>query len=361
MEYDFVLTEFWPLKGHSKYFANTHRLLSQKYNVLAIVTQDFNKAEDVNNLIRLRQDYYTPHSNVFFNIIFFYLHAFSIFSSIIKIVKEKKVDKVICLTYEVISLFLLTPFLSKKLTVYIMSHSNIDDYDRSPIRKWMFNKIKNRYHHIVLCGFMAEYLKSEYHISNPIVWPHPLNEIRERKGIRDIDCVGISYSNDEDIIGYLYNLEINTQVFKRYDIKIILKSKNISFDDSYLKIFKGRIPDEEYDELIDRAKCIFMPFPSSFKIRMSGTLVDSLTNDKALLATPTPVVMKCKEKYNDVVFVFSKDTFVEDLLKIKEGNINNDDFIRFKDFHNDLNLSELMYKTLEKSMAGEDVINIYDF
>lgn len=356
----FIITEFKPTRGHSNLFYNTYKLLSKNFDALAVITKDNDRFEG-SNYIKIKKKYYRQLNNHLADFISFNCYLICLLISVYRISRKQDIKNIICITYDEVSLFFFTPFWPKSLNIYLMSHSNIDNYSKSSIRKWMFNKIKKRYKHIVQCGFMADYLKNEYQITNAIVWPHPLNEIRCSSKIQDIDCVGLSYSNDETIIARLCEIEDDLHVFQRNKIKIILKSKIKTYDNGYLTVIKGRIPDERYDDLIDRSKIVFMPFPSSFNIRMSGTLVDSLTNNKYIIATAIPVILSCKKQYSEAVIPFVEASFVNDICEIRLKVSNCDDFDSFKSFHSDNNLADILFKTLTASLNGEVVVNKYDF
>lgn len=358
-----IFTEFYPERGHSLLFANTYRLLKNRFDVIAVTTSDNTKCND-DNTVKLKLAYYVPNKNKVLDYILFILYSIKIVRSVISVAKRYETHNIICVTYDELALFIMTPFIPKKYNVYIMSHVNIDNFERSRIKHWMFNCIKNRYSHIVQCGFMAEYLKDEFSIKNVLVWPHPLNVIKDTKHlseINDIDCAGLSYSNDEQVISFFIDLEKRTKVFCNNKLKVVLKSKVSSYDDGYLTIIQGRIPDDDYDDIINRAITILMPFPKSFKLRMSGTLMDSLSNKKIVIANPITVVERCKKEYPDIVYLFNKDTFVEDIIMIKNSIKPNNSFSRFYEFHDDPNLERIMYESLSTSLRHEIVSNHFDF
>lgn len=360
MKHRIILTEFNPVRGHSNLLSHTSKLLNPNFDVITITTSDNNKCKEGKN-IHLSQKYYVPKKNRFFDYICFIIYSFKIFFSIIKYAQKYEIKSIVCITYDEFIQFLLTPFVPKSLNIYLMSHINIDNYGNSSIKRWMFNMIKDRYLHIVQCGFIADYLKSEFSIDNVLVWPHPLNNIKKTHSQRDIDCAGLSYSNDETIILNFIEAEKNKQIFKKNNLRVILKSKTKTYDNGFLTVFQGRIPDSEYDDIINRAYTILIPFPQSFKMRMSGTLMDSLTNKKIVIASPIPVILECKKIYPSIVHVFNLETFVDDLCSIKRQGTKPNDFLSFCDFHGDTNLEKIMYTSLSSSLNKCIVVNSYDF
>lgn len=355
-----ILTEFNPTRGHSVLLANTCRLLSVKYDVTPVVTQD-NTRLGTNNCVQLPFCYYKSKRNPFIDFVSFVLYTIKIISAIFKVANRKGIDTIVCITYDEVSLFLLTPFISRKFNIYLMSHVNIDNYEKSRIKRWMFNKFKNRYSHIVQCGFLAEHLKKDYQLNNILVWPHPLNNLACSDTVRNVDCAGLSFSNDEEIIKSFMEAEIKNSVFKNHNLRVILKSQIYNYDDGYLTIIKGALSNKDYDDIINRAKSILMPFPLSFQYRMSGTLIDSLTNNKIVYSTPIRIIEESRKAYPNVIRVFNKESFISDLCSNMGGESNERDFVNFLGFHCDENLSKIMCDGLKASMCGDLVINQYDF
>ena len=355
-----ILTEFNPTKGHANLFANTFKLLSRDFEVLAVTTSDNDKISD-DRCIKIPVAYYKKKQNYLYDLVSFFIYSIQVLRRIKSIIKETQINNVICLTYDEVSLFLLTPFLPSYLSIYLMSHANIDNYANSRIKKWMFKRIKDRYFHIVQCGFLAEHLEKNYQLKDVLVWPHPLNRIEEKKIVRDIDCAGLSFSNDEKVLSHLLEMEESTQIFKKNNLRVVLKSQQISFDDGNLTIIKGSLSSPDYDDIINRSKSILMPFPSSFKMRMSGTLIDSLTNRKAVFATPISVIQESHKQYPYVIKEFSEDTFVKELMNYSLDDNCTKDFDRFLLFHEDTNLSNIMYSNLSASLEGKSFSNQFDF
>ncbi len=360
MKRKIIITEFYPARGHANLFANTFRLLGQNFDTLAITTCDNEKVSG-ENCIKIPFGYYKKKENYVIDFFSFLFYSYRLLKAIRRIAKENQISDVICLTYDEVSLFLLTPLVPSSLRVYLMSHVNIDNYANSNVKNWMFRRIKNRYNHIVQCGFMADYFEANYQLKNVLVWPHPLNRITLQSVPRDIDCAGLSFSNDENVISHLIEMENKEQPFKRHKLKVVVKSQQYQYDNGFLTVIKGRLSSTEYDNVLNRAKSILMPFPSSFKMRMSGTLIDSLTNKKIVIASPITVINESNKIYPNAIKIFNEKTFVDDLCSLSLSSENMSDFDSFIHFHSDENLADIMFSNLSSSLKNENVVNTYDF
>lgn len=354
-----ILTEFYPLKGHANLFSNTYRLLRNHYDVTAIITKD-NELHD-ESCITIPFSYYKDTKWLYLNRLLLLLYSFRVFYAIIKEAKRVGVNEIVCLTYDEVSLFFCSFFLPRGKNVFLMHHVNIDNITKSKIKRWMFEKYKNKYSHIVQCGFIADYMVSNFDIKNVLVWPHPLNRVNQENVKRDIDCVGISNSNDEHLINDLIIAETTKEIFKKNGLFVVLKSKKQKFDNGYLKIINGFLPNDVYNDYIARAKSIFLPFPAQFNMRMSGTLIDGLTNRKPLIATSIPLIRESSKCYPHIIKVYNRDTIITILQSFNLKGTLEKEFDEFRNFHSDENLMKIMFSSLDSAIEHRTIDNIFDF
>lgn len=278
--------------------------------------------------------------------------------------KKNNISDIVCLTYGDFGFFFSLLLIPSRINLYIMHHANVDSMSRSHIKKLMFNIYKKRFIHIVNSGFMGDYLKNSIGVdsSKVLVWPHPLNPITISQKELIYDCVGLSNSNDERIIDQIIELERQTGVIKRNNLHVILKSTYNKFDNGYLQVFNGFIDKTIFDDYVSKARCLFMPFPDSYQMRMSGTLMDALSNNKILLGTNIPIIEYSKRMYPNIVHVFDIDTFVSTILKLKIKNPEAEkEFELFKNNHSDEYLASLMVDGLARGRQMDSSLQMYDF
>lgn len=351
-----LLAEFLPQAGHSNLFNHTELLLKSNFEILSLKSKFQNSEYDPTQIYYYKEKY----KSYILTRIDYTFYSIRTIRKVLKTARAEKINKIICITYDEIALFLYASFIPKTFDIYIMHHNNLDKFEKSFVAKHLFLLFKHRFKHIVQCGFMAKYLQNNYAINNVLVWPHPLNPV-QKKAVCDIDCVGISNSNDEGTIESILLLEKETQVFRNKNIKVLLRSKVYAYDDGYLKIINGRLSNDEYNDYINRAKFILIPFSNGYKMRMSGTLVDALTNKKTVIATNIPLIMESSKKYPDVVKVFNISTFADTISVLNNNETINKQFEDFADFHSDRNLVDIMSNTLRSSFNNEEVQCKYDF
>lgn len=234
---------------------------------------------------------------------------------------------------------------------FIIHNNNIDGINEKKLKKFFFQTYSKKVNHITLDSFIGEYLIESLHVNskNVYVLPHPLNSngICDKK---EYDCVGISNSNDESWINEIIQKEKKTALFKKYDVKIVLRSHNLNYDDGYLLVINGWLSDEEYNNYINGAKCIFLPFPKSFKYRMSGSIVDAFSNYTAVIGSDIPLFNHYAKQYKGICKVVnSSDEFCYSVLLIKEGKVDNTDFDCFIQAHS----QECVLKSLEGMFMAE--------
>lgn len=242
---------------------------------------------------------------------------------IINAVKKNKIDKIILASSDYAMLPFLLFRLPKRIECYLVHHAELDVLETNKIKRIIFDTFRNKIHHLVFEPFIADFLKHDLKIDNSRVhiMPHSLNQnvSFSANGEFCCDLAGLSNSNDEKFIEDLIKMEQQTGKLKAIGKKVILKSNQFEFDDDYLKVFRGHLPDEEYNMLISGARRIFMPFEKNFGYRESGTLMDALSNGKYVIASDIPLMQNYIRQYptlcsiyhttGDVISIISDDTF----------------------------------------------------
>jgi hypothetical protein len=258
------------------------------------------------------------------------------------IAHKLKPDYVFVSTYETIMFARGRFFFQKYDRLFLMQHFNIDEL-KNGFKCRFFKTYMRKVNHIVFENFIKDYLIETFNLDeNRIhVLPHQLNQNSPKINQKKYRCVGLSFSNDENLISEIVYKEKKEELFKNAKCRVILKSKVTEFDNGYLKVIKGYLEDDLYNEYIDNCLCIYMPFPLSYKYRMSGTLVDALSNNKILLGSDIPVLQYYSSKYPSVCKVIkSVEDFFAHVLAI-ENDLNEEQIKDFEQFRKDHSVEKI--------------------
>lgn len=249
---------------------------------------------------------------------------------------RQKFDYYLFASYETI-VFSFLRFVKPSILCksFIIHNNNIDGINEKKLKKLFFKIYARRINHIVLEDFIGEYLKREFGLKEKSVFllPHPINSNGYNKE-KLYDCVGISNSNDEIWINDIIKLEKETDLLKKNDCKVILRSKMNSFNDGYLIVINGWLSDKDYNNFINTAKCIFLPFPSSFRYRMSGSLVDAFSNHTIVIGSRIPLFNYYSMKYKNICKVVSSSyDFCSAIIELKDVVMSENVFDAFIQEH----------------------------
>lgn len=257
-----------------------------------------------------------------------------------KFIKTKEWDYLFVASFETIS-FMLGKSLFKELNKMFLVHHNNTDELKNKVKLNFFKGYMNKVNHIVLESFIKDYLVDVGVENNKIhVLPHPLNT-NEKVSNEKYFCVGLSNSNDEQLIEQIIKNERESDVFLKLKRKVILKSKVNEFDNGFLKVVKGYIGKDVYDDYITNCKYIFMPFPRDYCYRMSGTLIDSLSNSKIVLGSDIPLLKHYNAIYPSICrIVRGVEGVYEALNSPGSSEANRIEFLAFKQAHSEDNIVE---------------------
>lgn len=258
--------------------------------------------------------------------------------------RKLKPDYIFVSSYETITFIVGRLFFSRKVKIFLLHHCNIDELDNG-FKSWIFKRYMRKVDHIVFEDFIKDYLISTFNLNaNRIhVLPHQLNKNILKFNKQKYNCVGLSSSNDENIISEIVEIEKKQQILKKNGCRVVLKSKSLEFDNGFLKVFNNFLDNAQYNEYINNSLCIYMPFPLSFRFRMSGTLVDSLSNNKIILGPNIPLILNYALNYPEVCKVVnSTDDLFNCLFSL--GRIEEDkqikDFEQFRINHSEEKIVE---------------------
>lgn len=358
-----LVCEHFTAEGHANLFVNVCKLLVQGgYEVIAVVPQNFTKDLSFCDVRRMDLRYYSdeyPQGSGLKKM----LYSLRVQKYVSKLYKKEYITATFVVTYDEIALAIGTYLGFIKGIFFVFQNNNPDKINISQLHRFSYNLIKNRVYSVVLGGFIKDFLVSSLS-TNPgkvLVLPHPMNLV-DNNIVADIDCVGISNSNDESIIEKIINLEIEKELFKKNDLKVLLKSQKHKFNNGNLVIISGFIDASLYDDYIARAKCILIPFPNSFNYRISGTLIDALSNRKNVIGTSIPVITQSSKIYKSVIRLFDESNFINDIMPTVDNiQFKNEDFNRFQEQHSENLLTKILSNAIENAIDNRPMVDAYDF
>lgn len=319
--------------GHKRLDINLIKYLSTFANVTVISPEGWydDLPSDVNVVF-----YQPPEPNFINGPRKTHYYSLKIMQFAMKIDRTEKFDYIIAATFNT-AIFSLGRLLFKNLNrFYIVHHYNTDTLEKKKLN-FLFSTYVNRVKHIVFEDFISDYLIKKYDLNDKdvLVVPHPLYKNNKTTSINKYICVGLSNSNDEDLINLLIDIEVKEGIIQKRRLPIVLRSKTRTFDNGYLKVIEGYIEKNEYDEYINNTSSVFLAFPKDFKYRMSGTLIDALSNGKIVIGTDIPLMRSYSKKYPKICYVIKNVNDIFEILKII-NDINKEELEReFNKFEND--------------------------
>ncbi len=259
-------------------------------------------------------------------------------------------DYIFFLSYHtVVFWFVKLWFKDYKNRLYILHHANIDELSLSKIKRFFFKKYAQEVNHLVFEPFIKEFIVKEYKVSDEKVFilPHPQNKYEYSGNGKKYDCLGISSSNDEELIRQFIEKEESEKLFKNNSIFVLLRSKVYEYDDGALKVIKAQFTDDEYYGLYTSASSILLLFPSTFRYRMSGSIVDALSNRKLALMSDIPLFRDYEKRYPNVCRVgLEPETIVDFIknLKDEETELQSYDWDKFSEDHSNIEIINSLRK-----------------
>ena len=265
-----------------------------------------------------------------------------------KLDKKIKFDAIFALTYDLRATALGMHFFKRRQTLYLMNHYNIDALERFSNFIFYFF-YKNRVNQLVLEKYFKDHLVKRYNVKDELVYyvPHKAHFLENRKVVKagKYDCVGISNSNDEQLISKIVQLEMTKKVFEGR--RVILRSRNQEFDDGNLKVINHYLSADEYADYMNCASQIFIPFPDSFKYRLSGTLYEALAAKKKVITTDIPLARDFQERYEGCCSIInSAEQFIRSIKDEQEHGISGEAYEKFMVEHSEDEIIQTFRKIL---------------
>lgn len=216
-----------------------------------------------------------------------------------------KPDYVFVSSYETIVFALGRVLFGGRYKIVLLHHMNIDELT-SRVKRFFFKSYMNKVEHVVFLAPIKEYLVETFGIRAEQIHVLPHHNLRNSSVHSSVEskkkytCVGLSNSNDEKMIEDIINLEKISGRFKENNCRVILKSKVIEFDDGYLKVIRGFLENDVFQEYLSNTQCVYIPFSPTYRYRMSGTLIDAFSNDKIVCGSDILCIEEYSKRYPSI-------------------------------------------------------------
>lgn len=251
--------------------------------------------------------------------VFTRIRALFIFFQTKKLYKKTKSDIIFITAFDTVTMAFCSLANLRKLNMYLVHHNNVDEL-QSRIKILFFNLYKNNVRHLVLEHFIHERLETYFKYPNAKIFTilHPVYQNEHIKLTKfKYHYVALSNSNDEKLIKKIIDIEKKEMLFSKNEIRIIIKSKEYTYKNDYLTVFRGFIDKESYEDLILNSINVLLLFPDSYKYRSSGTLIDAIGSGKQVVGTNIQLMRNLSIEYPNLIRTF---LFLGDLISLVKSD-----------------------------------------
>lgn len=312
--------------GHADINRVILNIMVKEYDVIYCASEDFGSFVPKNcKYIPLNRKYFQNNRSSIINRIQYMKAIFRI----CKLVRGIKPDDVLIISYDVVTFGLLYYLFSKsvggKEKIHLLNHNNIDECDRSKIKRLLFSVISRKSKQVVYEKFIKEYVDNKYGISCDLM-RHNINLYKSSvsgdmsEDIQDFlygqGCTRIiMLSGNELSSEYLDELiELDkSSYFRDRNIKVYLKSKEATYKSQNLVVSGKYLSDREYSALFENSSFILLPYDTeNYKYRISGVYYDALTFCKPIIYSNTVFFQDQNNRFGELGLPL-KMTFKETL------------------------------------------------
>ena len=334
-------------------FGNRHvdnsmiELMTKQHKVYLLMNDDFMKGEfSNNNLIVLGNKYDNKTKGAISN-------ATQILRRMrlaAKYARELKPDVVYISTYETRTFPIGLFFFDKTSNIVVLENYNID-FLRYRSHKIAYKLFANRVHHMVYESYFGDYLVNSIGVKPELVhtvphfyYPPYVNSLSYKDEGKRYDFVGLSGSNDQDVIGEIVEIESKEHFFENNRIRCYIKSSIHHYESDYLTVSNRFLSTEEYNALYCDSRAVLVLFPTSYIYRMSGCIVDAFSNHKQVISTNLELSKFYHSKYGSIILPCESSRDVLNQVKTVMNAIQrNLDFSGFEKDHSN--------ETIEKCLS----------
>ncbi len=273
--------------------------------------------------------------------------------------KDLKPDIIYISTYETRTFPLGLLFFDKTNNIIVLENYNID-FLRYRSQKIAYKWFANKVHHMVYESFFGDYLVNDIGVKQELVHTVPhfyyapyVNSLSNIVASKSYDFVGLSGSNDQDVIGEIVDIETKEKFFENNRIRCYIKSSTHHYESDYLTVSDKFLSTEEYNAMYCDSKAVLVLFPTSYIYRMSGCIVDAFSNHKQVISTNLELSKFYHTKYGSIILPCESSRDILNQIKtIMNDNTNNLDFSGFEKDHSDETINNSLNKMFNSIKQG---------
>ncbi|QIK59604.1 glycosyltransferase family 4 protein [Dysgonomonas sp. HDW5A] len=334
-----IFDAIYPL-GHRGLNKKLVSIMSKDYNLILLNNNKFYKDVNFENVTIKNSRFVSYSNNNVWNIFLYLINVFIAWIALF----QNKFDKVIFFTFDTVGFFFCRfLFFNKNISLF---HHNNTDHLQNPMKRKIFSMYMNKVNHIVFAGYIKDYLVNEIKVdpSKVFVLTHPIidkclvekeNDRSQQKESETI-YIGLGYSNDQKIINDIIQYEEQTKILEEHNIKLILRSQINVFDSKNIKVIKGFLSREEYDQYYNQSSGLIVLYPSYYKCRYSGSILEAFNSKKRVFGNKIPIVDFFSNNYpeNCIEFGSIRELF-EKLLYYRKISFSEKEYKSFLVFHSE--------------------------
>ncbi len=307
-------------KGHFSINRKYLRIMSKFSNIN--LCADSSLADDINNIEVININWaqnsnknssYSNRINSLCNII-----------KVSRVINKTNPDIIYVASYDIITWFVSCPLLFKfRDRILIQEHDNIDQL-HNRLKYRLFSLYKNLFRHLVFEEYIKDrLLELGVHENMVYVIPHPVPKIEgiiaEAKDNNLI--IGLSNSNSEYLIEDIVRCQKENHILQKTGHKMILKSKNIKYNDSFLVCLNGWISSEDYKNWCSECNSFLIPFPKNgYSYRVSNVFMEAVSLKKHIIASRFPLAEFYSKKYPGLCSIYDNPDRIIELLNVNNYN-----------------------------------------
>lgn len=213
--------------------------------------------------------------------------------------KKTSYDVIYIASYDICTFMLAFVLLFKwHNRIILQEHNNIDQLSNK-YKLYMYKTYMNCVNHFVFEDSFKKHLENMGVKSQRLfVVPHICNDFPlEPYRNKDTVVISVSSSNDDqEIKEILENESLKTKLYQN-NIKLIIKSKEISYENDYIRVFNSWLENEELVSLYNQASHVMLFFPKTYKRRVSAVFMEAISRGKFVISKKIPLIENYKEQY----------------------------------------------------------------
>lgn len=280
---------------------------------------------------------------------FKYLELFYNYYSIARHIKKNNYSLIYVLTFQNIHLMLFLINLNKKILgkTFFNLHNNLSNIlaSSNSREKFFFSFYQKRIKAICNNSLILDTaLDYGFKFNSLNLVRHPLIVHNLQIASEYIyDSVFISLGNNNQLLNELILQEAKNQVLSESDLKIFIRISG-GISSKSIDLYESEWLDEsKKNSILASTWSVGVFFEENYKLRVSGSIIEALSNNKIVFATITDISEYFSNLYPDIVILIdSIEDFIEKLslhkFKIKSTSVINQ-FIEFQKSNSHDNLT----------------------